>query len=49
LTHPKVVEGNSSSFKIEDKRPPMTGTMDEIGDDLKRIKDIGVEHYHIWL
>jgi hypothetical protein len=43
LTYPKVV-GDSSSSKKEDQRPPMTGTIDEIGTDVKRIKDMGVEH-----
>ena len=43
LTYPKVVEDSSSSKK-EDQRPPMTGTIDEIGSDVKRIKDMGVEH-----
>src|SRR5215207_5864810 len=37
LTYPKVMEDSSSSKKEQDQRPPMTG-------DLKRIKDIGVEH-----
>jgi hypothetical protein len=45
LTYPKVVEEDSnSSIKEEDKRPPMTGTIDEIGSDLKRIKDMGIEY-----
>jgi probable F420-dependent oxidoreductase len=43
LTYPKVIEDSSSSKK-EDQRPPMTGTIDEIGTDIKRIKDMGVEH-----
>jgi probable F420-dependent oxidoreductase len=44
LTYPKVMEDSSSSKKEQDQRSPMTGTIDEIGGDLKRIKDIGVEH-----
>jgi probable F420-dependent oxidoreductase len=44
LTYPKVVEDSSSSHNTEDKRPPMTGTIDEIDSDLRRIKDMGVEH-----
>ena len=43
LTYPKVIEDSSSSKK-EDQRPPMTGTIDEVGGDIKRIKDMGVEH-----
>jgi hypothetical protein len=35
--------------KKEDQRPPMTGTMDEIGYDLKRIKNMGVRACNIWL
>jgi hypothetical protein len=44
LTYPKFLEEDSSSPKTEDKRPPMTGTIDEIGGDLRRIKDTGVVH-----
>jgi hypothetical protein len=45
LTYPKVVEDTSSSHNNkEDKRPPITGTIDEIGSDLRRIKDMGVQH-----
>ena len=28
----------------QDQRSPMNGSIDEIGRDLKRIKDFGVEH-----
>jgi probable F420-dependent oxidoreductase len=44
LTYPRVTEDYSSSSKKEDQRPPMTGTIDEVGSDIKRIKDMGVEH-----
>jgi|SRR5215216_110393 len=44
LTYPKVVEDSSSSHNKEDKRPPISGTIDETGSDLGRIKDMGVEH-----
>ena len=44
LTYPKVIENSSSSHNKEGERSPMTGTIDEIGSDLKRIKKIGVEH-----
>ena len=45
LTYPKVVEEREqNTSKKVDQRPPMTGTIDEIGSDLQRIKDIGVEH-----
>ncbi len=49
LTYPKVMEDSSSSKKEQDQRPPMTGTIDEIGGDLKRIKDIWSRTYNIWL
>jgi hypothetical protein len=47
LTYPKVMDDSSSSKKEEQEegqRPLLTGTIDEIGSDLKRIKDMGVEH-----
>jgi probable F420-dependent oxidoreductase len=45
LIYPKVIqERELNPFKKEDQRPPMTGTIDEIGYDLKRIKNMGVEH-----
>ena len=45
LTYPKVVEQRKQDpCKKEDQRPPMTGTIDEIGGDLKKIKDMGVGH-----
>lgn len=44
LTYPKVIENSSSSQHKEGERSPMTGTIDEIGSDLKRIKEMGVEH-----
>jgi probable F420-dependent oxidoreductase len=45
LTYPKVIEQRKQDLsKKEDQRPPMTGTIDEIGSDLKKIKDMGVEH-----
>jgi probable F420-dependent oxidoreductase len=42
LTYPHVMDSNTS--KKEGQRFPMTGIIDEIGSDLKRIKDMGVEH-----
>ncbi|HEU4445757.1 MAG TPA: LLM class F420-dependent oxidoreductase [Nitrososphaeraceae archaeon] len=44
LTYPKVAEGSSSTHNKKGERPPMTGSVDEIGGDLRRIKDMGVEH-----
>ena len=47
LTYPHVVEedeDSNKSEKEEGQRSPLTGTIDEIGNDIKRIKDMGVEH-----
>jgi hypothetical protein len=44
LTYPKVIENSSSSHNKEHERLPIMGTIDEIGNDLRRIKEIGVEH-----
>jgi probable F420-dependent oxidoreductase len=45
LTYPHVVEEDSNKSKKEKgHKNPLTGTIDEIGNDIKRIKDMGVEH-----
>jgi hypothetical protein len=50
LTYPNVIieknDSNSSKKEQEgqDQRSPMTEAIDEIGRDLKRIRDFGVEH-----
>jgi probable F420-dependent oxidoreductase len=47
LTYPKVIDNKEemeSNLSKKEERPPMTGTIDQIGDDIRRIKDIGVEH-----
>ena len=47
LTFPQVSEGKSNSGGAGQQQPqrfPLTGTIEEIGKDIKRIKDIGVEH-----
>src|ERR687891_740550 len=44
LTFPKIVDSNSQSTNEKDKRFPLTGTIDEIGKDVKRIKEIGINH-----
>ena len=43
LTHPKVIE-NSNHSKINNHRHPMTGTIDEIGEDIMKIKELGIEY-----
>ena len=44
LTYPEVIEDSSSSHNKEHERPPITGTIDEIGSDLRKIKGMGIEH-----
>ena len=52
LTYPNIIESNeqnshissSSSSSGNNNRFPMTGTIDQIGKDVKEIKDIGVDH-----
>ena len=42
LTYPSVVE--SKEEKNINNRFPMTGTVDQIGRDIKELKDIGIDH-----
>ena len=42
LTHPKVIE-NSNTSKTSTTFP-MTGTIDEIGADIVKVKKLGVNH-----
>jgi probable F420-dependent oxidoreductase len=39
---PNVIEGQSS--KGDEKRFPFSGSIDEIGSDIQRLKDMGVDH-----
>ncbi|MGC2681063.1 MAG: hypothetical protein WA323_04285, partial [Candidatus Nitrosopolaris sp.] len=39
---PNVVEGQSS--KRDENRLPFSGSIDEIGSDIQRLKDMGVDH-----
>ena len=39
---PNVIEGQSS--KSEENRFPFSGSIDEIGSDIQRVKDMGVDH-----
>jgi len=45
LTYPKIID-TSSSRQGQDSNHggPLTGTIDDIGDDIKRIKDLGIDH-----
>jgi hypothetical protein len=42
LTYPNVREGQSS--KDDKNRFPLSGTIDEIGSDIQRVKGMGVDH-----
>jgi hypothetical protein len=42
LTYPNVREGQSS--KKDESRFPLSGSIDEIGSDIQRIKRMGVDH-----
>jgi hypothetical protein len=46
LTYPNIIESPSQpdTRAKERQRFPLTGTLDEIAGDLKRIKGMGVEH-----
>ena len=41
--YPKVIADQSSNNN-DKNRYPLTGTIDQIGDDIRGIKDIGVDH-----
>jgi probable F420-dependent oxidoreductase len=44
LTFPKIFNSKSKTTNKEGKRFPLTGTIDEIGHDVKRIKEVGISH-----
>ena len=45
LTYPNVLDSSSaSSSSSNQQRLPMSGTIDQIGSDIERIKSMGVEH-----
>ena len=44
LTFPDIVNSDRRAINEKGQRPPLTGTIDEIGHDVKRIKDIGINH-----
>jgi alkanesulfonate monooxygenase SsuD/methylene tetrahydromethanopterin reductase-like flavin-dependent oxidoreductase (luciferase family) len=57
LAFSQVYEGKSNSVgtrqqqQQQPQRLPLTGTIEEIGKDIQRIKDMGVEHIilHLWV
>jgi hypothetical protein len=44
LTFPNIVDSNNQKTHEEGQRSPLTGTIDEIGHDVKRINEIGISH-----
>ena len=44
LTFPNIVDSGRRTIHEEGQRFPLTGTIDEIGHDVKRIKEIGISH-----
>jgi hypothetical protein len=44
LTYPNIDNSKDLHTTNEVQRFPLTGTIDQIGNDIKRIKDMGVEH-----
>src|SRR5919107_1377799 len=44
LSYPNVLDSSSQSSSSNQQRSPMSGTVDQIGSDIDRIKAIGAEH-----
>ncbi|MGB7632494.1 MAG: hypothetical protein WBL68_02095, partial [Nitrososphaeraceae archaeon] len=44
LTFPNIVDSYSRRTHEEGQRSPLIGTIDEIGHDVKTIKEIGINH-----
>jgi hypothetical protein len=45
LTYPNIVlDSKNQSTTNESQRFPLTGTVDQAGDDIQRIKHMGVDH-----
>jgi probable F420-dependent oxidoreductase len=44
LTSPNLLDSSSPAPSSEQQRSPMTGTTDQIGTDIDKIKSMGVEH-----
>jgi probable F420-dependent oxidoreductase len=44
LTYPNLLDSFSPAPSSEQQRSPMTGTTDQIGTDIDKIKSMGVEH-----
>ena len=44
LTYPNILESKNEQLTNESQRFPLTGTIDQIGNDIERIKKMGVDH-----
>ncbi|HJY15032.1 MAG TPA: TIGR03619 family F420-dependent LLM class oxidoreductase [Nitrososphaeraceae archaeon] len=44
LTYPNITDSKSQTTNEESQRFPLTGTVDQIGNDIKRVKDMGIDH-----
>jgi len=44
MTYPNLLDSSSPAPSSEQQRSPMTGTTDQIGTDIDKIKSMGVEH-----
>ena len=42
LAYPNIIDSKNQSNEVQ--RFPLTGTVDQIGNDIKRIKDMGIDH-----
>jgi len=45
LTYPNIVDSKNNHLTTnEGRRYPLTGTIDQIGSDIQRVKEMGVDH-----
>ena len=44
LSYPNVLDSSSQGSSSSQQRLPMSGTIDQIGSDIDRIKAMGAEH-----
>jgi hypothetical protein len=44
LTYPKIVDSKSETVNEKSQRFPLTGTVDQVGNDIKSVKNMGIDH-----
>lgn len=44
LTYPKIVDSKSETINDKSQRFPLTGTVDQVGNDIKSVKEMGIDH-----